>query len=546
MQEANAGKKGISSTKQVSSFVLQLIRRYWLLGIIFILGIWVRTWHFGAIPPGLNPDEASIGVESYYLYKFGMDRNGMAYPVHLISWGSGQNALYAYIIMPFVALHGLNAESIRFPMALAGILSLPLMYFAGKRMGGEKFGLLAMFFLAISPWHVVNSRWAVESNILPFIFLLGFTFFLEAERDGRWFIAAMVCFSLCLYAYGTAYVAIPVFLVIGILMALYLRKIKPLYLAIGSGVFLLLSMPIILFVLINVFKWETIMLGGITIPRLPVEARYELLAAMFSGSPGAEIKSNLATMFQLLWTQEDAFIWNYVPTFGYFYKWTFPLIAVGFFLLIKSLQDLKSQNTFGLWLLFSWLVASLMVGSVHPVNLTRLNIIFIPLIFCVVIFLVEIGKYSRYILPASVIVFSVSFVFFVRAYFGDEYYRRASEAFNAGIIPAIEYATDNTSTPLICITDKTRFVYIYALFVEKIHPSEYLDHLEWILPEFHPLDPSRTPRALGRFRFDLNDCVAYPDSIYILKLNEPVPNLVIAYKDKRFGKYVVHLPKNGP
>ena len=64
-----------------------------LFTLIFVVGIFARTWEYAALPPGLNPDEASIGVEAYYLYKFGMDRYGMTYPVHLISWGSGQNAL---------------------------------------------------------------------------------------------------------------------------------------------------------------------------------------------------------------------------------------------------------------------------------------------------------------------------------------------------------------------------------------------------------------------------------------------------------------------
>ena len=137
--------------------------------IILGIGIFARVWEFGVMPPGINVDEASIGIEAYDLYKFGVDRNGISYPIHLISWGSGQNALYAYMIIPFIALNGLNAVSIRLPMLISGIFSLPLMYLAGKKLSGKKFGLLAMFCMAVSPWHIVNNRWAVESNILPFL-----------------------------------------------------------------------------------------------------------------------------------------------------------------------------------------------------------------------------------------------------------------------------------------------------------------------------------------------------------------------------------------
>jgi 4-amino-4-deoxy-L-arabinose transferase-like glycosyltransferase len=159
---------------QFINFCIKTIKVHWLFLFILAVGIFARVWDFGKVPPGLNPDEASIGVEAYYLLKFGMDRNGMSYPVHLISWGSGQNALYAYLIMPFIALRGLNTEAIRLPMMLSGILCLPLMYYVGKQMFGKKYALVSMFFLAISPWHIVNTRWAVESNILPFIFLTGF------------------------------------------------------------------------------------------------------------------------------------------------------------------------------------------------------------------------------------------------------------------------------------------------------------------------------------------------------------------------------------
>src|SRR5690242_2861668 len=78
------------------------------------LGIVARVVDFGRVPPGLGQDEASIGYESWSLLHFGIDRNGISWPVHLVSWGSGQNALYAYFAMPFVAF-GLSPLTTRLP-----------------------------------------------------------------------------------------------------------------------------------------------------------------------------------------------------------------------------------------------------------------------------------------------------------------------------------------------------------------------------------------------------------------------------------------------
>lgn len=68
--------------------------------LIFLLAAVLRLWAFGTVPGGLNQDEASIGYDAWSILYYGIDRNGIRLPVHLIAWGSGQNALYAYLSMP--------------------------------------------------------------------------------------------------------------------------------------------------------------------------------------------------------------------------------------------------------------------------------------------------------------------------------------------------------------------------------------------------------------------------------------------------------------
>ncbi|WP_410513409.1 hypothetical protein PaeBR_02820 [Paenibacillus sp. BR2-3] len=77
--------------------------------VLFLLGAAIRILYIGSIPGGLNQDEASIGYDAYAILHYGIDRNGIHLPVHLISWGSGQNALYAYLSMPFILLFGCSA-----------------------------------------------------------------------------------------------------------------------------------------------------------------------------------------------------------------------------------------------------------------------------------------------------------------------------------------------------------------------------------------------------------------------------------------------------
>jgi hypothetical protein len=65
------------------------VRLWVLFGAIFAIGVLARVWAFGLLPSGLNKDETSIGVEAYDLLHYGVDRSGVSYPVHFISWGSG-------------------------------------------------------------------------------------------------------------------------------------------------------------------------------------------------------------------------------------------------------------------------------------------------------------------------------------------------------------------------------------------------------------------------------------------------------------------------
>src|SRR5580704_10517242 len=82
---------------------------------MFVVGTVVRAYAFGAIPPGLQQDEASAGYDAYALLHYAIDRNGFHNPVAFVAWGSGMFALGAYLAMPFIAILGLNAFAIRLP-----------------------------------------------------------------------------------------------------------------------------------------------------------------------------------------------------------------------------------------------------------------------------------------------------------------------------------------------------------------------------------------------------------------------------------------------
>jgi hypothetical protein len=502
--------------------------------LILLLGIFARTWGFVTLPSGLNQDEAASGVDAYDLYHFGTDRNGVSFPVHLNSWGSGQNALYAYLLIPFIALWGLSSFTIRLPMLLTGILSLPLVYFIAKRTINKEFALVSMFFITISPWHIILSRWGLPENILPFVFLLGYACLLKSEINNYWFIPASLFFALSLYAYGTAYVVLPIFLAVALPVLLRSKRVSPGKLMISLVVLAVVALPIVLFFLINTFRLDSIQLGPVTIPRLPSNPRYEDVKTFFSDSPYMAPVWNMLFMLYILITQTDGLLQNTIEPYGYFYAITLPLAIIGIAMLIRQYRlNKKPEFVF----LLTWLTASFILGVLYPININRINLIFIPLLLCMAIPIAWLGERMKIVQVTAIIALLIGFFFFTRDYHGDEYRSQIGGSFFTGILPALDSIHNKTDHP-ICITGTINMPDIYVLVSEKLNPADYLKNIEYIDP---PEASFRRIRSLGRYTFGLENCRNDLDTIYILKEEKP-GNPNISYKVTQFNDYKVYLP----
>ena len=141
---------------------------YWVaFGLLLAVGTFVRCYRFLELPMGQNQDGSMAAVEALCLANNGTDQYGTSWPTYFEAWGYSQmSTLYSYLLIPFVRLFGLSKFTLRFPMLLMGLLTLPLMWDVARRIGGRGFALTALFLLALNPWHMVMSRWALEAKAL--------------------------------------------------------------------------------------------------------------------------------------------------------------------------------------------------------------------------------------------------------------------------------------------------------------------------------------------------------------------------------------------
>lgn len=177
----------------------------WLLAVVLSLAFLLRVFGLPNFPSGFTPDEASFGYDAYSILKTGKDQWGKPFPLVLESFGDFKSPLYTYLTIPSVAAFGLNKFAVRLPNAVLGTLAVFITYLLTKKLfDREKYGEIAAFLLAISPWHIMLSRGAFEANLTTFFLPLAVLLFLNKK-----FALAGLIFGLNLFSYHSAKIVTP-------------------------------------------------------------------------------------------------------------------------------------------------------------------------------------------------------------------------------------------------------------------------------------------------------------------------------------------------
>jgi 4-amino-4-deoxy-L-arabinose transferase-like glycosyltransferase len=505
----------------------------WLL-VFFLLGAAIRILYIGSIPGGLNQDEASIGYDAYAILHYGVDRNGVHLPIHLIAWGSGQNALYAYLSMPFIWLFGLTPMSVRAVSLIMGLLGMIVFYLVAQQLFTSKAaGIAAMFFIAINPWHIMMSRWALESNLFPTLILFSVYFLLKSFQNPRWSYGCTILLALSLYAYGTAYFFVPVFALATAILLLYRRALKFRTMVWNGVLFLFLALPILLFVIINRLKLQSLETPFFSIPRL-TRPRMEQVTSVFSGELFHTILDHLRDFLHLMSSGNDGLLWNSISPYGYAYPIALPFVLIGLVVMLRALLKRDRVENAQIVILL-WLLVSVLMAFVTNVNINRINVIFFPVILLLVTGFMWLSQKVKVIGVLSVAAFSLFFVLFSHSYFND-FPEKIGPAFYDSIGEAIQYASDE-SAGNIYVTDKVNMPYIYVLFYEKINPNDFLTTVKYS----NPGAAFQKVKSFGRYVFVLGSKDIVPGEIgaYIYWNGDSIPAWSENYKTKRFANYTV-------
>ena len=501
-------------------YAKRTVDRYeWLPVVILLLtGALLRFYSLGALPYGLNQDEASAGYDAWALLNYGIDRCGNSFPVLLEAWGSGQNVLYSYLVMPFIAIFGLTEFSLRLPAAILGTAALAVFWLFARKVRGPYFALCALLVLAVNPWHVMISRWALESNILPFFLFTGMLFTL-LSLDREWYLLpAAVFFALSLYCYGTAFFFLPLFLTGAVIILR--KKLRPASFFVSFAAFILIAMPIAYCQVLNLAGEESTAFLGMTLPRL-TESR-QMATTVFGGGGADALKTNFSKLLAILRTQTDGMKYNSLGTGGMFGVFGLPLIALGAIASLANRKRYTGERTVRLAVLAGLLTAFFIDG-----NINRLNMLWLPLIYfeAVGLYWILCKLKSFAVIPIAVL--AASTVLFWNSY-TDTMGGSGYALYFPGLGEAIEYV-EQREPESVFITRYVNQPYIFSLFYSRTDPNEFLSTVDYINPD----GAFRAVRSYGKYSFGAAE---YGNADYLIVHVSEVGD---REEEARFGSYAV-------
>jgi hypothetical protein len=347
---------------------------------LFLLGAVLRIYRFGSIPGGFQMDEAYSAWNAFALYHSGIDSAGHSFPVYFEAWGHGMNALNSYLMLPFIALCAghVNLVIIRLPQLMVSLASLTAVYALMRKMFSESTANWALFLVAICPWHVMMSRWGLESNLAPGFLIIGLCFFVYGLEKPPLLLCSAISYGLSLYCYATIWPIVPVMLLLQGTYCLAHKKLHPTrWLAGALAILGLLALPLICFLLINMGYLAEFQIGPFSVYKMTLFRSGELAHSL------SEMVSNFKNMLYLFYHQDVGRPYDVIMPYGFFYNIGRAFIIIGVLGMIAGcVRSIVTKKFSYLCILMIQLIGAGIVGLLISVNMTQINCAYIPLVLC--------------------------------------------------------------------------------------------------------------------------------------------------------------------
>jgi len=490
---------------------------YFLLGIIFILAIFLRFYNLSNYPVGFHQDEASLGYNGYSLLLTGKDDNGNSLPLYIDMFGDNRPSGYHYLTILPIKLLGLNEFSTRLPGALFGSITVFAIYFfVVVIFQNKKLGLISAFLVAIAPWHFVLSRASAETIVALFFIVVGFSFFFYSlpKQKRLYLLVASIFMVASFLFYHTPRVFVPgLFLVFILMFFSIIKKSSKNYQIAVSSCFILVSLVVVFLVFgisggagrysqVNIFSsFETDFFQQQQIREDAIAGSSNIQSRFFHNKATNIFSVFISNYFDyfgfnFLFTKGGLPIWYQIPRMGLLYIVELPFILIGLY------SILRKKNLY-LKIPLVWLLAAPVVPAITMDDVPNINraIVMFPMLeivagFGFLSFMENINKRKQGIFLVTLLLL-FNTLYFLHQYFynaktHNPWYRNNgfSEMMN-------EVKKNYDKYDLIAISKYQGDIYPLVLFYMQYDPKKYQE-------EGSP--KNKDYGGFGKFFFVPQDC----------------------------------------
>lgn len=513
----------------------KIIQIAFLVSLFFIVLLRVYKFQTGM---GLDVDEAEAAYNSWSLGKYGVDDWLNSWPVYLTAWGSGMNILYPFLAIPFVKIFGLSLGIYRLPMLIISLSTA--VFFCYVLLKTEKNKTLSLFILTViflSPVTIQYSRWAVESNLFAFLLITAISFlilFLYKHNQNKqheliFWILFNIAIGLSTYAYSAMWIFLFLFILFTYVYIFKLFRDRWKLIFISITILFIITLPILLFIYVNYVSKKAIILGSLTITKLPASRS----ASQFIFSKGfslTAILKNCLQVVKVLILGRDGLVKLALPRIGAFLPGMIFFSLVGVLLcFIKP----KKEITVVFLLCF---LASIPGTMITIPNYSHLQDLVVPVLFFEALGAYYIFKNTiiRYVF---LVLFLIGSLIFMHSYFTtyafDLHNNSSDSPSELGI--AIKKA-DKLHRKVYLISPINQAGYTVTRFYVPISPYKFNEQKPRVTPqEFTLYD------HYGKWFFNnsLSSQEVKYNNAYIVFNQSPKPRELDSFKHKQFSSYTL-------
>lgn len=195
-----------------------LKKKEWMfLGIVFLAGAVLRLWFLGKVP-GLWLDEAFNGSDALRVAQ------GEGFPLFFPA-NNGREPMMIFLQSLSILVNETTAFAVRFPSAVVGILTIPVVWLLAREFFDEKTALISVIFFSLMRWHIHFSGLAFRTILAPLFLSLVFLFLARTWRKRSMLNASLAGLFLGLGAYTyLSFRLVPLMIIIVMISSLYLLK----------------------------------------------------------------------------------------------------------------------------------------------------------------------------------------------------------------------------------------------------------------------------------------------------------------------------------